>query len=108
MVQPQGPPAPEQECSRSALLGQGVTATDTCAGDISSRIVVSGLENIVAPGTYPITYSVTDPSGNAAPSVTRSFTLRDTQAPVLTLHGAATLELECGVEPYTEPGAHRV
>jgi hypothetical protein len=93
------------ECSREALLGQGVTAMDVCAGDISDRIILSGLERIVAPGTYPITYSVADPSGSSAAPITRSFTLRDTQAPVVVLNGAANMELECGVDTYSEPGA---
>ncbi|WP_224368858.1 immunoglobulin-like domain-containing protein [Hyalangium versicolor] len=101
----EGTAVPELECSRDGFLAMGATATDLCAGDITSRITVSGTQNIVAPGTYPITYNVTDPSGNAAQSVTRSVTVKDTKAPVLTINGEADMTLECGVDIYTELGA---
>jgi hypothetical protein len=93
------------ECSREAFVAMGATATDLCAGDVSNRITLSGTENIVTPGTYPITFNVTDPSGNAAPSITRSVTVQDTQAPVVTINGQANMTLECGVDTYTELGA---
>ena len=59
---------PTLECSRDGFIALGATATDLCAGDITNRITITGTANIVAPGNYPITYNVTDPSGNAAPS----------------------------------------
>jgi hypothetical protein len=93
------------ECSREAFVATGATATDLCAGNINHRITLSGTENIVTPGTYPITFSVTDPSGNPAPSITRDVTVRDTQAPVVTINGQAEMTLECGVDTYTELGA---
>lgn len=98
-------PSSAVECSREALLAAGAVATDHCAGDISHLVTVSGTEDIVTPGTYPITYSVTDPSGNAAPSITHYLTVQDTQAPVVTINGSANMELECGVDTYTELGA---
>jgi hypothetical protein len=100
-----GTSAPVVECSRDALIAAGATATDLCAGDVSNRITISGTEIISAPGTYPITYNVTDPSGNAAPSITRNVTVRDTRAPVVTLNGEANMTLECNVDTYTELGA---
>ncbi|KFE67826.1 immunoglobulin-like domain-containing protein [Hyalangium minutum] len=100
-----GSSTPVMECSRDGLLALGATATDLCAGDITNRITISGTDRIVATGTYPITYNVTDPSGNAATSVTRSVTVRDTQAPVVTIRGEANMTLECGVDAYTELGA---
>ena len=100
-----GSSTPVMECSRDGLLALGATATDLCAGDITSRITISGTDRIVAPGTYPITYNVTDPSGNAATGVTRNVTVRDTQAPVVTILGEANMTLECGVDTYTEQGA---
>ncbi|WP_224241530.1 immunoglobulin-like domain-containing protein [Hyalangium gracile] len=101
----EGAAAPVMECSREAFVALGATATDLCAGDITHRITISGTQNIVAPGTYPITYNVTDPSGNAAESVTRSVTVRDTKAPVVTIRGEANMTLECGMDTYTELGA---
>jgi hypothetical protein len=101
----EGSSAPVMECSRDGLVPMGATAADLCAGDISSRITVSGEQTIIAPGTYPITYNVTDPSGNAAQSVTRNVTIRDTKGPVVTISGEANMVLECGVDSYTEQGA---
>lgn len=95
----------QMECSRDAFVAMGATATDLCAGDITNRITLSGTEAIVAPGTYPITYNVTDPSGNAATSVTRSVTVKDTKAPVVTIIGDTAMTLECGVDTYIEQGA---
>lgn len=100
-----GSSTPVMECSRDGLLALGATAVDSCAGDITNRITIAGTERIVAPGTYPITYNVTDPSGNAAAGVTRSVTVRDTKAPVVTIRGEANMTLECGVDTYTELGA---
>ncbi|MFL5350791.1 MAG: immunoglobulin-like domain-containing protein [Hyalangium sp.] len=100
-----GSATPQMECSRDAIVALGATASDSCAGDITSRITISGTENIVAPGTYPITYNVKDPSGNAAAGVTRSVTVMDTKAPVVTINGEANMTLECGVDTYTELGA---
>jgi large repetitive protein len=101
----EGSSTPVMECSREGIIALGATASDVCAGDISHRITVTGTEHIVAPGTYPITYNVTDPSGNAAVGVTRSVTVRDTKAPVVTIRGEANMTLECGVDTYTELGA---
>jgi hypothetical protein len=101
----EGSSAPVMECSRDGFIALGAKALDSCAGDITSRITISGTQDIVSPGTYPITYSVTDPSGNAAPSITRNVTVRDTQAPVVTMVGEANPVLECGVDTYTEQGA---
>jgi len=101
----EGSSTPVMECSREGFIALGASAADLCAGDITHRITISGTEHIVAPGTYPITYNVTDPSGNAAESVTRSVTVRDTQAPVVTILGEANMTLECGVDTYTELGA---
>ena len=100
-----GTSAPVMECSRDAFIAMGATATDLCAGDVSNRITISGTEIIVAPGTYPITYNVTDPSGNSATSITRNVTVQDTRAPVVTLNGQADMTLECNVDTYTELGA---
>ncbi len=98
-------PTEPVECSRDAFIDLGATATDHCSGDISHRITISGTQQITVPGTYPLTFSVTDLAGNAAPSITRSVTVKDTQAPVVTIRGQANMDLECGVDTYTELGA---
>jgi streptogramin lyase len=98
-------PTEPVECSRGAFIDLGASAIDFCNGDITDRITISGTQQIIAPGTYPITFGVTDLAGNAAPSITRNVTVKDTQAPVITMRGEAFLDLECGVDTYTELGA---
>jgi PKD repeat protein len=54
-------------------------------------------------GTYTITYSLTDPSGNSATPVTRTVNVVDTSAPVLVLNGnkSDTIEVD---SIYTDMG----
>ena len=54
----------------------GVTATDTVDGDLTSRVVAAGAVNTALLGSYTITYTVTDLSGNAAPPVTRTVNVQ--------------------------------
>jgi hypothetical protein len=59
--------------------------------------------NIAA--TYTVTYNVSDAAGNAATQVTRTVVVNpDTTAPVITLIGASTINLNVG-DTYTEQGA---
>lgn len=48
----------------AAYSEAGYTATDGCDGDITNQVKVSGTVNVNQPGTYKLTYSVTDISGN--------------------------------------------
>ena len=50
----------------------GATATDNYDGDLTSSIVVTGSVDTSTIGTYTVTYNVSDASGNAADSVTRT------------------------------------
>ena len=85
---------------------QGATATDNVDGDLTSNIVVGGdTVDTNTPGTYVITYNVSDAAGNAATEVTRTVIVNpDTTAPVITLIGASTINLNVG-DTYTEQGA---
>ncbi len=49
----------------------GARATDNADGDLSGSVRVSGNVNPSAPGTYTLTYTVSDRSGNQATPVTR-------------------------------------
>ena len=56
------------------------------------------------PGTYKITYNVTDAEGNAAVEVVRKVVVADTLVPVLTLNGDAEVTHEVNTD-YSDLGA---
>jgi hypothetical protein len=56
-------------------------------------------------GTYTITYSCKDASGNAADTIKRTVVVRDTTCPTLALKGKGLISLEAGVSSYTDAGA---
>ncbi len=66
----------------SAFTDPGATATDLVDGAIA--VTISGTVNTAVPGSYTVTYTAADAKGNSA-SATRTVTVRDTTAPVLTL-----------------------
>ncbi|OUR98105.1 hypothetical protein A9Q86_13675 [Flavobacteriales bacterium 33_180_T64] len=84
---------------------QGATATDNIDGDLTSSIVTTGTVNTSVAGTYLVNYNVDDSAGNSAVQVTRTVNvIPDTTAPVITLNGASTINLNVG-GTYTEQGA---
>ncbi len=85
---------------------QGATASDNIDGDISANIVIAGdAVDTNNAGTYVVTYNVSDAAGNAAAQVIRTVNVTaDTTAPVITLIGAATINLTVG-DTYNEQGA---
>ena len=63
---------------------QGATALDNVEGDISVDIIVSGDSvNTTTPGTYTVTYNLTDSAGNIANEITRRVTVQDASVPVV-------------------------
>lgn len=44
----------------------GVSATDNYDGDLTNKVIVTGVVNTNEVGEYIITYKVTDSSGNVA------------------------------------------
>lgn len=83
----------------------GATATDG-GGDISDAIVTTGSVDANTPGTYTITYNVSDPSGNAADPVSRTVIVEEyvNVTPTITLTGDSTIMVEVYGGTYTEPG----
>ncbi len=59
----------------SAFSDPGCKASDNVDGDITGRIKVSGSVNVYLPGTYKLTYSVSDEWGNTS-SATRVVTVK--------------------------------
>src|SRR5881628_2959288 len=90
------------EC-HSVFSDPGATASDLCAGDLTSQVQVSGSVDANSVGSYTLSYSVSDGHGNNA-SATRSVQVVDTTAPVLSLVGAAAMTIECH-SVFADPGA---
>jgi hypothetical protein len=73
------------ECHTS-FTDPGATANDSCAGSFAAA--ASGTVDVNTPGTYTITYTASDPSGNPAAPQARTVNVVDTTAPVITLNGS--------------------
>src|SRR4029077_14956740 len=84
-----------------AFIDPGATASDTCAGSLA--VTTNSNVNPNLPGSYTITYTATDPSGNSTTN-TRTVVIRDTIAPVITVLGANPLTNECHTA-FIDPGA---
>lgn len=83
----------------------GFTANDAIDGDISGSVIIGGdTVDHTTPGTYVITYDVTDSASNPAPQVTRTVNVSDTTPPVITLTGLANVDHELQT-PYSDAGA---
>ena len=73
---PFGSPAPD--------LLRGVTALDSVDGDLTGNISVGGEPvDISTPGTYTVTYDVTDSAGNPAIQRSRTYSIRASETPGL-------------------------
>jgi hypothetical protein len=81
------------------------TANDHCDGDLSVTVGGNTVDTNTL-GTYTITYSATDSSGNTG-TATRTVVVEDTIAPVVTLNGDNPLNVECSTS-YTELNATAV
>jgi len=46
----------------------GASATDSCAGDLTSAIIITGAVNTNVAGVYTVNYRVSDPGGNSVSS----------------------------------------
>jgi len=89
------------EC-HSPFSDPGATASDACAGDLTGQIQVSGSVNSNIPGSYTLTYSVSD--GFNSSSLQRTVNVVDTTTPSLVLAGASPMTVECH-SPFSDPGA---
>ena len=90
------------ECHGS-YTDAGATADDACTGSLS--VTVGGdTVNADVPGDYTVTYNASGGSGGSAAEVTRTVTVADTTAPIITLLGDSTATVECHGS-YTDAGA---
>ena len=82
----------------------GVTITDN-GNDVSSNVIITnGTVDTSSVGTHTILYDYTDIGGNAAPQLSRTVTIVDNIAPVITLTGSSTVTHDAGTT-YTDAGA---
>jgi hypothetical protein len=91
----------------AAFTEPGFTASDTCAGDLTSQVAVGGQTvNVSVPGDYVITYNVSDGNGNNAIEQSRTVTVSpDTVGPVITITGGNTRTVECSTTAFVNPAA---
>ncbi len=97
-----GPDPQIIECS-SPYTELGATAFDACDGDLTSSLILppSSFDTSV-PGSYSLSYSVADASGNSV-TVSRSVIVQDTVAPILS-SVPHDLQIECG-DPLPDPAS---
>ena len=74
---------------RTTYADTGASATDNVDGDVTSKIVVSGVVDTSSAGTYTLKYDVSDAAGNAAESVSRTVVVVKTTV-------VQTLDLKAG------------
>jgi hypothetical protein len=79
------------ECNVDTYVDAGATASDVCAGNLSSAIRTTNPVDRSVVASYLVTYAVTDPALHTT-SGSRGVTVRDTLAPTLTLPADLTLE----------------
>ena len=89
--------------ANSSFVDPGASATDVCAGDLTSAITISGTVDTTVLGEYTLTYQVADVSGNQA-TATRVVKVVDTTAPSITLDGPNFMTVECH-SAFRAPGA---
>lgn len=84
------------------FVDPGVTITDNYYTNLKVTATSINVDSIA---TYVITYTVTDPSGNAAAPKTRTVIVQDTIDPVITLIGRDTLTIDVNtLSAVPEPG----
>jgi hypothetical protein len=72
------------ECNVDTYTDPGFSASDACDGSLTGSVVVAGdTVDESTPGTYNVTYNVSDAAGNPATEVTRVVTVEDTLDPVI-------------------------
>ena len=80
----------------------GWSAYDRYSGGLTEAVSVGGELNPAVPGSYTLTYTVSDSSGNTA-TATRNVVYEDVTAPELFLNGEPEMVIEFG-DGFQEPG----
>jgi hypothetical protein len=59
------------------FVDPGAIALDPCEGNLNDRVVATGTVDVTTPGSYVMTYNVTNAVGKSAPAVERTVTVRN-------------------------------
>jgi PKD repeat protein len=82
-------------------IDPGVAMSDICGGTVDLEVEVTGPSTEL--GVHVLHYTAVDAAGNASETLTRSVSVVDDSAPIITLNGGDEV-LECG-KRYRESGA---
>lgn len=80
----------------------GFSATDECDGDLTANVTVTGSVDGHTYGTYTLTYTVSDSSGNIG-EIKRTVRIADLTKPVISLKGDVKTYIKVGTA-YSDPG----
>ncbi len=84
-------------CNENSFKEEGYTAVDNVNGELTDKVIITKTSS-------GIKYSVSDASGNLS-EMSRSFTIKDTQRPSISLKGPASVTMAKG-GTYYEFGVH--
>ena len=87
----------------STYTDAGATATDNYNNDVTSSITAYSTVDSNTIGSYTVTYTVSDASGNQATAV-RTVIVEDSTPPTIALIGSNPVTVEAG-STYTDAGA---
>ena len=74
-----------------------ISCSDNVEGDCTSHVAVTGTVDIATVGTYELSYSYTDASGNVSNTMNRTVNVvADTIAPTVTLYGQTEMTIYRG------------
>jgi hypothetical protein len=85
----------------SNFIDPGANAIDNL--DLNLKVDVVGSVDTTKIGSYTLSYTSTDSSGNKSNTITRKVNVVDTIAPVISLTGSQTLTINYG-ETFEDPG----
>ena len=75
----------------TTYVDAGATATDDVDGDITSHITSTSTVDVHTPGTYSVTYNVSDAAGNAAIPVVRTVIVTDPLIETILIRNGSTI-----------------
>ena len=95
------PPVITLSGASSLSVAQGSLYTDAGASctdnvDLTCTVSTTGSVNTTNTGVYIITYSATDVAGNIATQATRTVTVSDLTAPIVSLNGSGAIIITQG------------